>query len=96
LPTTRIDPLREFGGQRFVRHIASNATWQRCASNGCELRDTGISAATNGAYDVCVKRSIVDHCTCDINSVDLTKNLRFPLQTGEKLVVNLLSSNNAR
>ena len=52
LPNLQISPLREFGGQRFVRHVAADAcwmpwTWMGHDTSGFEMRDTGISAATN-------------------------------------------------
>jgi quercetin dioxygenase-like cupin family protein len=52
LPTGRHLPGRQFGGQRFVRHVAADAAWQPWASSqgapGFEARDTGIAAATDG------------------------------------------------
>ncbi len=47
LPTGRVLPERLFGGQRFVHHIASEANWIISPIAGCEMRDTGIAAATN-------------------------------------------------
>ncbi|MBI1212742.1 MAG: cupin [Alphaproteobacteria bacterium] len=53
LPTAvRTDQL--YGGQRFVRHVAGDATWQQAA--GSEVRETGIGAASDSAGDVCVLR----------------------------------------
>ena len=43
------------GGQRFVRHVAAEATWKRC-SEGYESRDTGIRGATGGLASVRVLR----------------------------------------
>ncbi len=48
LPTSEIKPDRDFGGQRFVRHIANDA------SDG--ERDTDIAEATNGLADVRIVR----------------------------------------
>ena len=45
LPTSSINPLRVFNGQRFVRHIAADAEWVSVA-DGITYRDSGISAAT--------------------------------------------------
>lgn len=45
LPTAEAKPDRNFSGQRFVRHIAAGNDTQG-------VRDTGISAATNGFADV--------------------------------------------
>lgn len=55
LPTSVLRPDRDFGGQRFVRHVAATAVWQ--AGDGCEWQDTGIGAATSGLVDVRVVRS---------------------------------------
>lgn len=56
LPTRRVLPERLFGGQRFVRHIASEATWKTSPIAGCELRDLGIATATNGLASARVHR----------------------------------------
>jgi quercetin dioxygenase-like cupin family protein len=56
LPTSRIDPERRFGSQRFVRHVAADATWRSREPNGVEYRDTGIRDATGGVADVRVFR----------------------------------------
>lgn len=52
LPTSPQLPMREFFGQRFVRHIAANAHWAAWKwlggkAAGFEMRDTGISLATS-------------------------------------------------
>lgn len=61
LPTGRVLPERDFGGQRFVRHIASQARWQDWATlgggHGFESRDIGIAAATDGMAGVRVVRT---------------------------------------
>jgi len=49
LPTGRVDPGREFTGQRFVRHVARGAVW---AEGEVRSRDTGIAEATGGAAAV--------------------------------------------
>ncbi|MGD9997434.1 MAG: cupin domain-containing protein [Ilumatobacteraceae bacterium] len=48
LPTGRVLPDRDFGGQRFVRHDASKATWHSWRVPGFAARDLGIGAATDG------------------------------------------------
>ena len=48
LPNGRAMPGREFGGQRFVRHIAEGVEWKDGEFPGFESRDTGIFTATNG------------------------------------------------
>jgi quercetin dioxygenase-like cupin family protein len=56
LPTGRHDPTKDFGGQRFVRHDASEATWRPWRFAGFEYRDIGIGAATDGLAGVRVAR----------------------------------------
>lgn len=48
LPTPTLDTDRDFGGQRFVRHIAADAAVQRWFDPGFTFRDTGIGDATGG------------------------------------------------
>jgi mannose-6-phosphate isomerase-like protein (cupin superfamily) len=47
LPTAAVHRERDFGGQRFVHHQASSATW-RPHSPGFQSRDLGIAAASGG------------------------------------------------
>jgi quercetin dioxygenase-like cupin family protein len=56
LPTGKSDPLRDFGGQRFVHHLAAKAKWSPWRLAGFEARDIGIAAATNGLAGVKVAR----------------------------------------
>jgi quercetin dioxygenase-like cupin family protein len=56
LPTGAFDPDKDFGGQRFVRHDASEAVWQPWRFDGFESRDIGIGAATDGLAGVRVAR----------------------------------------
>jgi quercetin dioxygenase-like cupin family protein len=56
LPTSTLRPERDFEGQRFVRHVAAEATWQPFRLTGFECRDTGITAATAGIASVRVAR----------------------------------------
>jgi len=56
LPTPEVRPDRVFEGQRFVRHVAAEATWEPWRSPGFECRDTGIGAATGGLAGVRVVR----------------------------------------
>jgi quercetin dioxygenase-like cupin family protein len=48
LPSATIDRERDFSGQRFVRHVASEATWQPWRLAGFEQRDFGLGEATRG------------------------------------------------
>ncbi len=62
LPTGRVDPDKDFAGQRFVRHDASEAAWHPWRFDGFEYRDIGIGAATDGLAGVRVARPAgVDH-----------------------------------
>ena len=56
LPNREGDPSRQWDGQRFIRHIAAEASWQPWRINGLEARDVGIGAATNGVAGVQVAR----------------------------------------
>ncbi|MFZ2236868.1 MAG: hypothetical protein WBP11_03030 [Dokdonella sp.] len=47
LPTATVNPQRDFGGQRFVRHVASDAGWQDDVEGVVAIRDIGIDAATH-------------------------------------------------
>lgn len=48
LPTARVDAQRDFGGQRFLWHVAAEARWQPWRVPGFECRDTGVGEATGG------------------------------------------------
>ena len=56
LPTPHLLPERDFGGQRFVRHVAKEARWQEWRAAGFEARDIGIADATDGLAGVRVVR----------------------------------------
>lgn len=57
LPTGRLAPERDFGGQRFVRHVASSAPWGPWGDGAPVCRDLGIGAATDGLAGARVVRS---------------------------------------
>jgi quercetin dioxygenase-like cupin family protein len=57
LPTPLPQHERDYGGQRFVRHVAATANWRRDGL-GCLLRDCGIEIATGGLAGVRVLRAI--------------------------------------
>jgi quercetin dioxygenase-like cupin family protein len=59
LPTGRSLAERDFGGQRFVRHVAANATWHSWRVPGFASRDIGIGAATDGLAGVRVAKPAV-------------------------------------
>jgi len=48
LPTGVVNSGRNFAGQRFVRHVKSEATRDEYHVEGLVCRDTGIGAATDG------------------------------------------------
>ena len=48
LPTSTLRLDRDFSGQKFVRHIASESPWLPWRYPGFEARNTGIYKATNG------------------------------------------------
>jgi len=60
LPTSHLRPQRIFGGQRFVHHIAAEATWENAVDARFEFRDTGIAEATNRIAGVRVLRAVPD------------------------------------
>ncbi len=57
LPTSQLRPDRDFGGQRFVRHVAADAYWQESPYPGFESTNTGIDAASGALASVLVLRS---------------------------------------
>lgn len=58
LPTATLNPRRDFGGQRFVRHQAAAAKWGPFRLEGFESRDIGIAVATDGLAGVRVARPL--------------------------------------
>ena len=56
LPTSALNPERDFNGQRFCRHRRRDATWQPWRLPGFEARRTGIGAATGGVANAEVAR----------------------------------------
>jgi quercetin dioxygenase-like cupin family protein len=69
LPTPVVDPERSFRGQRFVRHVAAEATYRPWRIGGWEHRDTGIGAATNGLAGVRVARPATADPTPDLPAI---------------------------
>jgi hypothetical protein len=58
LPTSAIDRDRDFGGQRFVRHIAEGSPTAPWVDPSLTARDTGIGRATNQLADALVLSAI--------------------------------------
>lgn len=79
LPNRRVDPGRDFSGQRFVRHIASRSEPSRWSSPHLLHRDTGIAEATDGLADAVVVTPATDAGT---GGVDLTHDGEFVLLVG--------------
>jgi mannose-6-phosphate isomerase-like protein (cupin superfamily) len=57
LPTPHLLPERDFGGQRFVRHMAAEARWLPWRAREFAMRDTGIGDATDGLAGARVVRA---------------------------------------
>jgi len=58
LPTSSVNPERQFNGQHFIRHEAAKAEWKPWRVAGFEARDIGIATATGGLAGVHVARPI--------------------------------------
>lgn len=58
LPSADLPADHDFGGQRFVRHVASRAAWSPWRLPGFEFQDTGIGGATSGLAGVRVVRPV--------------------------------------
>jgi len=56
LPTSAVREDRDFSGQRFVFHKASEAAWSPWHVDGFEYQDTGIRNATDGIASVIVAK----------------------------------------
>ena len=56
LPTGHLRPHRDFGGQRFCRHLARDAVWNPARLPGFSACDTGIATATGGVANAQVAR----------------------------------------
>jgi quercetin dioxygenase-like cupin family protein len=54
LPTGRIDALRDFGGQHFLRHVAADTPWT--AWHAAEKQETAMGEATRGLAEARVLR----------------------------------------
>lgn len=68
LPTSTVDPERDFDGQRFCFHVAGSAAWGPWRHDGFEARDTGIGAATAGLAGVRVVRRTNDEAKGRVRS----------------------------
>lgn len=57
LPTGRVDPDRDFSGQRFLRHVAADIPWTPFA--GGRAVETRVAAVTNGIASARIVRGDV-------------------------------------
>jgi quercetin dioxygenase-like cupin family protein len=57
LPTSGMDPDRDFSGQRFWVHKSATATWAQSVYQGLESTDFGLGTATAGTASVHIHRS---------------------------------------
>lgn len=57
LPTKVTAPDRDFGGQHFWHHRASEAVWNDSSYQGFEQSDLGLGNASGGVAEVCLHRS---------------------------------------
>jgi mannose-6-phosphate isomerase-like protein (cupin superfamily) len=60
LPSADLPADHDFGGQRFVRHVAQDAPWNPWRVAGFEYRDTGIGGATDGLAGARVVRRTLE------------------------------------
>ena len=87
LPTPLLRADRDFGGQRFVRHEASKATFGPWRQPGFKARDLGISAATGGRVAARVVRARGDEpASLETETSDL--QLAFVLAGEARLLVD--------
>lgn len=82
LPTSTLNPMREFSGQRFVRHIAA----ENIDQNG---RDLGISAATGGRCKAFVQKITAEEDLPANYANKRESGLFFRLNDSEILAVKL-------
>jgi len=61
LPTGRTLPDRDFSGQRFHRHVATEIPWTACGDTGFERQETGVGQASGGLVDARVLRAAASH-----------------------------------
>lgn len=90
LPTSILDREREFSGQKFVFHKASQADWSPAASAGLEFQDTGICQATAGAASVVVIKSAGNAADAVLSH---DAEIRFLFVLGGAAVLNCESEN---
>ena len=66
LPTSALDPDRDFAGQRFIFHRSADASWESWRVNGFEMRDTGIASSSGNVVSVVAVRPATNEGTSSI------------------------------
>jgi mannose-6-phosphate isomerase-like protein (cupin superfamily) len=61
LPTGRLDPDRDFGGQVFHHGRAAHTPWDDFGDTGFQARDTGLSRASGGRMNAKVLRPVANN-----------------------------------
>ena len=81
LPTSKRKREREFQGQKFCHHKASEATWSPWRVEGFEFCDTGVREATKGVASVIVACPLKDSkCTDSRTSHNFDIHFSFVLK----------------
>ena len=88
LPTETLDPERDFGGQRFVRHVAEGAEWAPWRQPGFEARESGVEAATGGLAGVRFVRPAREPSGAEPSSHDGELAFAFVLDGGVTLTAD--------
>jgi mannose-6-phosphate isomerase-like protein (cupin superfamily) len=70
LPTSHVYANRDFGGQSFLHHVASEGRWSDWRHEGFEACDMGMAAATRGLAASCVVRARGDGVSSAVASHD--------------------------
>ena len=87
LPTGHLRPHRDFGGQRFCRHLARDAVWNPARLPGFCACDTGIADATGGVANAQISRRAIDGGDAVETSHDADILFSFVLEGGMTLHV---------
>ena len=87
LPTGHLRPHRDFGGQRFCRHLAGDAVWKPGRLPGFTACDTGIAVATGGLANAQVARCTAGGANAAETTHDADILFTFILEGGMTLRV---------
>jgi mannose-6-phosphate isomerase-like protein (cupin superfamily) len=83
LPTGVLAPERDFGGQRFVRHVAATAPWAPWRFPGYECRTIGFGAATDGLAEARVARPVNGADDSDTSTPTTARGVSLVAHHGE-------------